>query len=238
MAFQVPKGEEKYDYVQSKFSEIAQKYDLFNDLITQGFHRYWKNQLVGAAGLQAGDQALDICCGTGDITERLEKAVGPSGRVWGLDFSIGMLQAGRSRDPLSNRRFVQGDAMNLPIRTGSMDAVTVGFGLRNLVRLEDGLDEVLRVLKPGGRFMCLDMGKVTLPIAKDIFRLYFFHVVPKVGRLLYPGQDMFDYFPASSLEYPAQEKLSGLLKDRGFTDVSFTNYHLGSTVIHKAYKPA
>ena len=92
MEFQVPQGQEKYQYVQSKFTEIAQKYDLFNDLITQGMHRYWKNKVVEATGLKKGDKALDLCCGTGDITLRLKKKVGEEGVAFGMDFSIGMLR--------------------------------------------------------------------------------------------------------------------------------------------------
>jgi len=237
MEYQIPQGQEKYDFVQSKFTEIAQKYDLFNDLITQGFHRHWKNQVVDKAQLSPGDKAVDLCCGTGDITERLAKKVGTQGQVVGLDFSIGMLQVARSRDPEGNCLFLQGDAMKLPFASASLDAVTVGFGLRNLVRIEDCFAEVLRVLKPGGRFISLDMGKVKVPVAKSVFRLYFSQVVPKVGKLLYPGQEMFDYFPASAEKYPSQEALKDMLEQQGFETVSFTNYHLGSTVIHQSFKP-
>lgn len=238
MSFEVPNGQEKYDYVQSKFTEIAQKYDLFNDLITQGFHRYWKNRVVALSGLQAGGTALDMCCGTGDITERLGRIAGPEGRVVGLDFSFGMLQVAKTRDKNHEREYIQGDAMKLPLPDSTFDAVTVGFGLRNLVRIEDCLDEVLRVLKPGGRFVVLDMGKVKVPLAKQVFRAYFHTVVPLVGKLLYPGQDMFDYFPASAENYPSQEKLKEMLEARGFESVRFWNFHLGSTTLHQAFKPA
>ncbi|MDT8447879.1 MAG: bifunctional demethylmenaquinone methyltransferase/2-methoxy-6-polyprenyl-1,4-benzoquinol methylase UbiE [bacterium] len=238
MSFEIPQGQEKYDYVQSKFTEIAQKYDVFNDLITQGFHRYWKNYVCAQAALKPGDQALDICCGTGDITERLGQAVGPQGKVVGLDFSFGMLQVAKSRDLKSQRVYLQGDAMKLPIASEKFDAVTVGFGLRNLVRIEDCMAEVLRVLKPGGRFVVLDMGKVKIPVAKQVFRAYFHSVVPLVGKFLYPGQDMFDYFPASAENYPSQEKLGEMLQGQGFEQVRFKNFHLGSTSVHVAFKPA
>ncbi|OGH00416.1 MAG: hypothetical protein A2600_10200 [Candidatus Lambdaproteobacteria bacterium RIFOXYD1_FULL_56_27] len=237
MEFQVPQGQEKYQYVQSKFTEIAQKYDLFNDLITQGMHRYWKNKVVEATGLKKGDKALDLCCGTGDITLRLKKKVGEEGVAFGMDFSIGMLQVSQTRDPQGTCRFLQGDAMKLPFADQSLDAVTVGFGLRNLVAIGDCFDEVLRVLKPGGRFVSLDMGKVKLPLANWVFSQYFHQVVPLVGKLLYPGQDMFDYFPASALVYPSQEALATMLEQHGFEKVRFTNYHLGSTVLHQAFKP-
>ena len=233
----MPDGAEKYEYVQSRFSAIAQKYDVFNDLITQGFHRHWKNIVVKKTGLAKGGQALDICCGTGDITERLKKKVGEQGQVTGMDFSFGMLEVARSRTGLTDTSLVQGDAMNLPFANETFDAVTVGYGLRNLVDLTKGLEEVYRVLKPGGRFVCLDLGKVTLPVAKQIFQFYFFQVVPRIGKVLYPNEDMFDYFPQSSVAYPGPESLKKMLENAGFTEVSFQNYHFGGSVIHLAVKP-
>lgn len=237
MSFQIPNGQEKSVYVQDKFSVIAARYDLFNDIITQWMHRYWKRFLVSKAGLTPGDSALDICCGTGDISQRLEQAVGHSGRVTGLDFSSGMLHVAQSRSTRSEIGFVQGDAMMLPCKSSSQDAVTVGFGLRNLVDIDACLSEVLRVLKPGGRFLSLDMGKVSIPVVKSLFQFYFFRVVPRIGKLIYPQETFFDYFPHSSLAYPSQQKLAGMLEKTGFSEVQYFNFHLGSTVIHYAQKP-
>jgi len=237
MAFEIPQADKKYAYVQSKFTEIAQRYDLFNDLITQGFHRLWKNEVVRLAGVRAGDQALDICCGTGDILQRLAQAVGPQGQAVGLDFSAGMLQVAASRNLGDQTQILQGDAQALPFHDGQFNAVTVGYGLRNLVDLHQGLSEVYRVLKPGGRFVSLDLGKVTMPVVKQLFHFYFFTVVPLIGKALYPGEDMFDYFPHSSLSYPGPEALKQMLEEVGFTQVSFKNYHFGGSVIHLALKP-
>ena len=237
MAFDIPSGQEKSDYVRTKFTKIAERYDLFNDLVTQGMHRYWKNFLVEKARLRKGDCVLDICCGTGDITKRLMVSVGEAGTVYGLDFSQGMLDVGKSRKGVSDVKFVLGDAMNLPFESNSMDAITVGFGLRNLTDISKCLQEVIRVLKPGGRFLCLDMGKVKIPIIKQLFRFYFFQIVPVIGKAIYPGEDMFDYFPQSSVDYPSQEKLAGMLANIGFEEVEFFNFYFGSTVIHFAEKP-
>ncbi|PCI23973.1 MAG: bifunctional demethylmenaquinone methyltransferase/2-methoxy-6-polyprenyl-1,4-benzoquinol methylase UbiE [SAR324 cluster bacterium] len=239
MAFTIPEGDAKPHFVQSSFTRIAAKYDLFNDLITQGMHRYWKNFMVKKAKLKPGDKVLDLCCGTGDITERLEQAVGPKGTTLGLDFSAGMLQvAGARNQGQAKRSFLQGDAMVLPIRSSSMDVITVGYGLRNLRHIQPCLDEVMRVLKPGGRFLILDMGKVKLPIVKQIFQFYFFQVVPLIGKLLYKGEDMFEYFPESSVKYPSQEKMADLLRTTGFMEVEFFNFTCGATAIHYAEKPA
>jgi len=236
MSFKIPEGQEKATYVKNKFSTIAKRYDLFNDIVTQGVHRYWKGFLVRKADLKAGDSAMDICCGTGDITQRLENVVGDTGKVTGLDFSAGMLNVARSRATNKKNHFIQGDATLLPVKSESLDAVTVGFGLRNLIDIQGCLSEVLRVLKPGGRFLSLDMGKVKIPLIRTLFQFYFFVIVPRIGKMIYPGEEFFDYFPHSSLNYPSQEKLAGMLEETGFSNVRFFNFHLGSTVIHYARK--
>ncbi|MBT3225509.1 MAG: ubiquinone/menaquinone biosynthesis methyltransferase [Deltaproteobacteria bacterium] len=236
MSFKIPGGQKKATYVKNKFSVIANRYDLFNDIVTQWMHRYWKGFLVRKAGLKPGDSALDICCGTGDITQRLENVVGDSGKATGLDFSAGMLHVARARTANRRSRFLQGDATCLPMKSESQDAVTVGFGLRNLDDIQGCLSEVLRVLKPGGCFLSLDMGKVKIPLIRTLFQFYFFVIVPKIGKMIYPGEEFFDYFPHSSLNYPSQEKLSDILENTGFSNVRFFNFHFGSTVIHYAQK--
>lgn len=236
MPFTIPEGNSKADYVKLKFSSIAGKYGLFNDLVTQGMHRYWKRSLVNRAGLTPGDRALDICCGTGDITQLIDKAVGKTGTALGLDFSTGMLSIASARNALEKASFIQGDASLIPIKSNSLDTVTVGYGLRNLVDIPACLKEVHRVLKPDGRFLSLDMGKVNLPIIKQIFKFYFSSVVPRIGKLIYPGEDMFDYFPESYVNYPSQEGLAAILSGQGFVEVRFYNFYLGSTAIHYARK--
>ena len=237
MQFSIPAGDEKSKYVQAGFTRIAEKYDLFNDLFTLGLHRYWKRFLVNKANLKAGDRALDFCCGTGDITELLEKAVGPQGMVIGLDFSEGMLKTARTRDGGESRRLLQGDAMSLPVSDTTLDAATVGYGLRNLAEIQPCLNEVYRILKPGGRFLIIDVGKVKLPVVKQLFDFYFRNIVPLIGKVLYPGEDMFDYFPESSVKYPSQDKMKTLLTETGFTDVTYYNFGFGGTVVHYALKP-
>lgn len=226
----------KSSYVQTGFSEIAAKYDLFNDLVTQRMHRVWKRYLIKQTNLKKDGLALDMCCGTGDILEGLMKIVGSGGKATGLDFSSGMLEVAKTRGVNHGKILLQGDAMSLPFKSNCLDAVTVGFGLRNLDNLKTSLQEVLRILKPGGRFLCLDMGKVKLPILKSVFNFYFFNIVPKIGRVLYPNQDMFDYFPKSTINYPSQEKLMEILEGVGFSSVRFKNFNFGATVVHIAVK--
>ncbi len=236
MTFTIPEGKSKADYVQTRFTEIARKYDLFNDIFTQGMHRYWKRFLVKKAKLNKGDKALDICCGTGDITQLLQKKVGDKGTTLGLDFSVGMLAVAAERDKLNVSSFLQGDATAIPIKSNTLDAVTVGYGLRNLVDISSCLKEVNRVLKPGGRFLSLDTGKVNIPVIREIFAFYFFKVVPIIGKLLYPGEDLFDYFPESSVSFPSQEKLAEMITEEGFQGVDFFNFYFGSVTVHLGYK--
>ncbi len=236
MSFAIPEGEEKSKYVQKKFSKIAGKYDLFNDLFTLGMHRYWKRFLVKKTELAKGNNALDICCGTGDITQLLNNKVEEEGQVIGLDFSSGMLEVAHARNINSEVSLLRSDASILPMQDCSLDAVTVGYGLRNLVNIEMCLKEVFRVLKPGGRFLSLDVGKVKIPGIRHFFDFYFFHIVPIIGKMIYSGEDMFDYFPQSSVNYPSQENLSEMLENTGFTNVRFYNFCFGANVIHFAQK--
>ena len=236
MTYTLPASTEKAEYVQSKFSKIASRYDLFNDLITQGMHRYWKNFMVEKAALKAGDTALDICCGTGDITKRLRKAVGDSGVTLGLDFSSGMLQVAQGRENNAGAFFMQGDAMTLPVQDSSVNAITVGYGLRNVTDISKCLRGVYKALRPGGKFLSLDVGKVKSPLIKPFFQFYFFHVVPRIGKLLYQKEDMFDYLPHSSIDYPDQDKLSHMLLDSGFHNVKYYNFLFGGSTIHVATK--
>jgi demethylmenaquinone methyltransferase/2-methoxy-6-polyprenyl-1,4-benzoquinol methylase len=236
MAFTIPEGNSKAHYVKNRFTGIATRYDLFNDIVTQGMHRYWKKFLVKKAELKPGDQVLDICCGTGDITQLLQKNVGSPGLVVGLDFSPGMLSVAAERNESGLSALIQGDAMILPFKDTCLDAVTVGYGLRNLVDIDRCIEEVQRVLKPGGRFLSLDMGKVNYPIIRNLFAFYFFRIVPRIGKLIYPGEDLFDYFPASSVSFPSQEGLAQLIAGHGFEEVRFYNFYFGSVAVHVARK--
>jgi demethylmenaquinone methyltransferase/2-methoxy-6-polyprenyl-1,4-benzoquinol methylase len=245
MPYEIPPPEHKARYVRRKFGEIARRYDLFNDLITQGQHRYWKNVLVGRLELQGRERVLDLCCGTGDIALRCARRLGPGGAVVAADFSEDMLRVARTRLRASPAvrggppvALLCGDAMHLPFPDSSFDAVTIGYGLRNVTHLESCLNELHRVLKPGGVLASLDVGKVRSRIVAALNHVYFFYVVPWIGRRLQPGQEMFTYLPESSRAYPHQDRLKALLREQGFERTELIEFILGASVIHVARKPA
>ena len=243
MAYRLPDPENKARYVRDRFDEIAHGYDLFNDLITQGQHRIWKNALVKRLGLAPGAKGLDLCCGTGDIAAREWKILGGEGRVFALDFSMNMLRIAHKRlsqasmPAVAGRAMLCGDAMRLPFADGSLKFVTVGFGLRNVADLAGCLREIQRVLEPGGVLASLDVGKVRFALLRPLVNFYFFRVVPRIGRLLQPGQEMFNYLPESSLAYPGQQELRELMITCGFGKVEVTEFVFGASVIHLARKP-
>lgn len=242
MAYRLPEPDGKASYVRSRFDEIAHKYDLFNDLITQGQHRIWKNVLVRRLGLESGAVGLDLCCGTGDIAARAWRRLGGTGSVIALDFSINMLRIARRRlskpalPAAAARRLLCGDAMRLPFADASLQFVTVGFGLRNVTGLKGSLIEIHRILQPGGVLASLDVGKVRSPLLRPLVNFYFFRIVPLIGRMLQPGQEMFNYLPESSVAYPGQQALRELMMECGFSDVEVIEFALGASVIHVARK--
>ncbi len=235
MNYRLPEASEKSAYVEQKFDEIARQYDRFNDLITFGLHRYWKRFVARQTGLRDGERCLDLCCGTGDIAQAVLRQH-PGVEVIGLDFAKEMLDLAKQRTS-QGITYLRGDAMALPFPEGHFDAVTVGYGLRNVPDLQGALAEILRVLKPGGTLVSLDVGKVRVPVVDALSRLFFFRVVPRIGELLMPGQEMFTYLPESSRAYPDQETLRRILLEAGFCNVLIEDFVFGASTVHVAYRP-
>lgn len=242
MAYRLPERAEKAQYVRRKFDEIAARYDLFNDLITQGQHRWWKHVLVRRLGLHADARVLDLCCGTADIAARAARHMGPGGVLVAADFSPRMLGLARQRlgalppgGPAC--AVLQADAMRLPFAPHSFDAVTIGYGLRNVTDLDGCLAEVQRVLRPGGAFASLDTGRVSNPLLRPLAEFYMFRVVPRIGRALQPGQDMFDYLPSSTTTFPDPEALARRIEGAGYTRVELVPFLFGASALHLGRKP-
>jgi demethylmenaquinone methyltransferase/2-methoxy-6-polyprenyl-1,4-benzoquinol methylase len=246
MSYRLPPPERKSDYVREKFDQIAHSYDLFNDLITQFQHRRWKRVLVERLEISPDAFGLDLCCGTGDIAARCLARLSPRGELAAVDFSPGMLEIARSRLSATRERggtdaprplLLGGDAMRLPFRDASFHFIAIGYGLRNVSSLEGCLEELWRVLRPEGVLASLDVGKVRNPLLRRCSDFYMFRVVPLIGGLLQRGQDMYQYLPHSTVEYPDQDSLRVLMEGKGFTRVETIEFLFGASVIHLARKP-
>jgi demethylmenaquinone methyltransferase/2-methoxy-6-polyprenyl-1,4-benzoquinol methylase len=210
--------------VRRMFDRIAPVYDPMNRLMTAGLDRRWRRE-TAAAVVQQGDRVLDVCCGTGDLALADSEA---GGRVTGLDFSAPMLE--RARGKSSEIEWIEGDALALPFADGSFDAVTIGFGLRNLPNVERGLAELRRVLRPGGRLAILEITRPSGPLA-PFYRFWFDGVIPLAGKLL-PGGSAYSYLPASVRRFPAPEGLSRLLDEAGFSEISWRLFAGGIVALH------
>lgn len=224
----------KRAYVRAMFSDIARRYDLLNSLLSFGLHRRWKRFAVRLAAAATGGAALDVCCGTGDLARLHRARVGRRGGVVGLDFAGPMLDVARAR---GGARYVQGDAEALPVADGSFDAVTIAFGLRNVMRPDVALREMLRVLRPGGRLVVLEFSRPTNAPFHAAYDLYSFAVIPLLGRLLSRHGDAYSYLPASIRAWPDQEGLAAWLRDAGFARVTYHNLLFGAVAAHVGTKP-
>jgi demethylmenaquinone methyltransferase/2-methoxy-6-polyprenyl-1,4-benzoquinol methylase len=206
------------------FDRIAPVYDAMNRLMTAGLDRRWRAQ-AAAAVVEPGDRILDVCCGTGDLALAAAEA---GGRVTGLDFSAAMLERARRKSPAIE--WVEGDALALPFADGSFDAVTIGFGLRNLPDMERGLVELRRVLHSEGRLAILE---ITRPqgLLSPFYRFWFDGVIPLAGKVL-PGGSAYSYLPASVRRFPAPEALAKLLDEAGFAEIRWRLFAGGIVALH------
>jgi len=230
--FFVP-GTERAPRVEDLFATIAPRYDVINDLQSFGMHRFWKARMVAEAALKPGDRALDVCCGTGDVTFRLART---GADAVGFDFSHPMLAvaAGRSAEaPLpagsGSVRFEQGDALHLPFPDRSFEVVTIAYGLRNLADFHRGLRELTRVLKPGGRLLVLDFGKPDFLPWRWVYYQYLERICPLFGRIFCDDGDTHGYILDSLKAYPAQHGVDAALRELGYSETRIESF-LGGTM--------
>lgn len=210
-------GEKRGEKVADLFAKIASRYDLINDLQSLGLHRYWKRRLLKLAGIKPGERALDVCCGTGDISFGLARS---GAKVTGLDFSPAMLDVARNRtlgnEPkIPKPEFLEGDAQNLPFADASFEVVTVGYGLRNLPSWERGLEEMWRVAKPGGRLLVLDFGKPDNALWRSLYFGYLRWAVPIFGKIFCGDSATHAYILESLKNYPAQKGVAEKMQKLG-----------------------
>ena len=226
-------GEAKRTAVQAMFAEIAPVYDRMNAVLSLSLHRSWRAFAASKIGLTPGDRALDVCCGTGDFMTELRKLVGPTGSVIGLDFCLPMLEgaATKQSDPLS-----LGDACALPISTESVDGVAVGWGIRNVPNIDTAHLELFRVLKPGKRFVSIDMAIPRGLLLRGVSKFMFQTVSPTLGRLMGKGT-AYAYLPASTERFSTREQLADSMRRAGFIDVEYRDLMLGNICVHWGKKP-
>ena len=238
--FETVREEEKAGRVHGVFSSVARRYDLMNDAMSLGVHRLWKDALVDWLAPRPGIAALDVAGGTGDIAFRILRRVRGQGHVTVLDLTEAMLVEGRRRaaeTPFADRLdWVAGDAMALPFRDAAFDAYTIAFGIRNVTRPETALAEAFRVLRPGGRLMVLEFGRVTVPALQRLYDAYSFNVIPQMGRRLAGDAESYRYLVESIRRFPDQETFAGMIRAAGFDLVRHRNLSMGVAALHSAWK--
>jgi demethylmenaquinone methyltransferase/2-methoxy-6-polyprenyl-1,4-benzoquinol methylase len=226
--------------VREMFSRLAKRYDLVNDVMSFGMHRKWKREAVRLAldgTAQRPARVLDLCCGTGDMSFLAEELGAAS--VVGADFTVPMLSVARrrAREERHHPAFMAADALQLPFRDGTFDAITVGYGLRNVADPGEALREMRRVLASAGRAVILDFGKPDNPIASSLYFAYLKTMMPAVGWIFHGDPQTYLYIPASLKRYPAQRGVENLMREAGFTNVRYENRLLGTMGLNVGEAP-
>jgi demethylmenaquinone methyltransferase / 2-methoxy-6-polyprenyl-1,4-benzoquinol methylase len=232
---------EKARYVLRHFNSIAVKYDFMNTILSLGFHYLWKRLSVKALGLRPAERVIDVCGGTADLSILAARAVGPKGRVVLVDINRAMMEGGRpkvARAGLADRvSFVQGDAEGMALTDSGFDAVMVGFGIRNVTNMDKGLSEMHRVLRPGGRMMCLEFSLPTSFWFRPLYDFYSFVLMPLAGKILTGNRDAYLYLPESIRKFPSPDAFAAMMTHAGFSRVTYQRLTMGIAVIYLGMKP-
>ncbi|WP_407080061.1 bifunctional demethylmenaquinone methyltransferase/2-methoxy-6-polyprenyl-1,4-benzoquinol methylase UbiE [Candidatus Venteria ishoeyi] len=236
---QVPEAE-KVQRVRQVFDSVASNYDLMNDLMSLGIHRLWKRFTIDLAGVHPGWKILDLAGGTGDLAAAFAPLVAPEGEVILSDINAAMLQEGRNR--LINKgltqglNYVQANAEALPFASNHFNLVTMAFGLRNVTNKQAALESIFRVLKPGGRLLVLEFSEVKLPVLKQMYDLYSFQILPRLGEMVAKDAESYRYLAESIRMHPNQETLKQMMEQAGFERCSYHNLTGGVVALHSGYK--
>ena len=226
--------------VREVFDRVASRYDLMNDVMSAGVHRLWKDALVDWLAPRRGLAHLDVAGGTGDIAFRILDRVEGDAHMTVCDINHAMLEVGRDRaldrGLVHGLGWVTGDAMKLPFRDRSMDSYTIAFGIRNVTRIDEALSEAYRVLKPGGRFLCLEFSRLTVPQIRAAYDAYSLRLIPLMGKLVAKDAESYRYLVESIRKFPDQKAFAGLIKAAGFGLVKVRNLSGGIAAIHSGWR--
>lgn len=237
--FQKVSATEKTEKVTEVFDSVAGKYDLMNDLMSLGIHRFWKKFTLMHTGLTEGMIALDVAGGTGDLAEALAKQVGKSGSVILTDINASMLSEGRNKlldkGSFNNITLIQSNAEELPFEDNTFDCITIAFGLRNVTNKEEALKSMLNVLKPGGKLLVLEFSKPN-DLLTPLYDFYSFNVLPKLGEWVANDSDSYKYLAESIRMHPDQDKLLTMINNTGFASSEYFNLTGGIVALHVGQK--
>ncbi|PXW94121.1 demethylmenaquinone methyltransferase/2-methoxy-6-polyprenyl-1,4-benzoquinol methylase [Sphaerotilus hippei] len=235
--FKTVEEERKATMVRGVFDSVASRYDVMNDVMSGGLHRLWKAYTIAVSGAREGHQVLDIAAGTGDLTRAFAKKVGPTGTVVHTDINEAMLRTGRNRLVDEGRMLpsVLCDAEKLPFPDAHFDIVSVAFGLRNMTHKDVALQEMCRVLKPGGKLLVLEFSKVAKPLEKA-YDWYSFNLLPRFGKMITGDAESYRYLAESIRMHPGQSELKAMMKTAGFGHVDVHNLTAGVVALHLGIK--
>lgn len=232
---------EKVKTVLSHFNRVAPKYDFMNSVLSFGIHYAWKRNAIRMLKLKPGDYLLDVCGGTGDLAVMSVPRIGAAGRVFIYDINRAMMITGRDRPENQKNHpcihYIEGDAEQIACRENRLDAAIVGFGIRNLTHLEKGFREMYRVLKPGGKVMCLEFSKPTNPLFRWLYDFYSFNIMPLAGSVLAGSRQSYACLSQTIRMFASPDELKRILEDIGFEAVSYKRLTNGIAVIHLGHKP-
>ena len=237
--FETVPESEKAGRVQGVFSSVASKYDIMNDVMSVGIHRIWKDAMMDWLAPRPGQRLLDVAGGTGDISFRFLKRAG-HGHSTVLDITESMLVEGRKRaeaERMSDSlNWVVGDAMALPFESNTFDVYTISFGIRNVTRPQEALNEAFRVLKPGGRLMVLEFSQLPNPMMQAAYDAYSFNVIPRMGQLIAGDRDSYQYLVESIRNFPDQDTFLDMVRQAGFGNAKYRNLSMGIAALHSGWK--